>query len=50
MMKIVFIHQGLLDNNISFPVLEKQVLTKDTIHRPHEVQEGRPKCGYFSPS
>jgi hypothetical protein len=24
--------------------------TQDTIHRPHESQEGRPKCGYFSPS
>ena len=25
--------------------------TQDIIHRPNEVQkEGRPKCGYFSPS
>ena len=24
--------------------------TQDSIHRPHEAQEeGRPKCGYFSP-
>ena len=25
--------------------------TQDTIHRPHEAQEGeRPKCGHFCPS
>jgi hypothetical protein len=23
---------------------------QDTIHRPHEAQERRPKCGCFSPS
>jgi hypothetical protein len=28
-----------------------QNFAKDTIHRPHGAQEeGRPQCGYFSPS
>jgi hypothetical protein len=24
--------------------------TQDTIHKPHEAQEGKQMCGYFDPS
>jgi len=38
---------ALTDNWIIAP---KAWNTQDTIHRPHEAQEGRPKCGCFRPS
>jgi hypothetical protein len=35
----------------SLDIIPKALNTQDTIHRPYEAQEeGRPKCGYFSPS
>ena len=44
-----------LENIIQSEAIQSQKTkapdAKDTIHRPHEAQEqGRPKCGYFSPS
>ena len=31
-------------------ISQKVSNTQDTIHRPHEAQEERPKCEYFDPS